>query len=69
MSKQHQASRRRTYGRRQHEINELHDRSARPVGILDWLEAGRADASADGAGWDRPDRTETGNPVAYGAIN
>ena len=35
MSKQHQASRRRTYGRRQHE---LHQRFERPVGFLGWLE-------------------------------
>jgi hypothetical protein len=31
MSKRHQASRRRTYGRRQHE---LHERSERYVGVL-----------------------------------
>ncbi len=35
MSKQHQASRRRTYGRRQHE---LHERTERPAGFLGWLE-------------------------------
>ena len=34
MSKRHQASRRRTYGRRQHE---LHERMDRPVGGMDWL--------------------------------
>jgi hypothetical protein len=33
MSKRHQASRRRTYGRRQHE---LHERTERGVGVLDW---------------------------------
>jgi hypothetical protein len=33
MSKRHQASRRRTYGRRQHE---LHERTERSVGVLDW---------------------------------
>jgi hypothetical protein len=31
MSKRHQASRRRTYGRRQHELRERHDRDWRPV--------------------------------------
>jgi len=30
MSKRHQASRRRTYGRRQHEIRERRDRALRP---------------------------------------
>ena len=38
MSKQHQASRRRTYGRRQHE---LHERTERPAGFLGWLEGPR----------------------------
>jgi hypothetical protein len=35
MSKQHQTSRRRTYGRRQHE---LHQRTERPVRFLGWVE-------------------------------
>ena len=35
MSKRHQASRRRTYGRRQHELNE---RTERSVGVLDWTD-------------------------------
>jgi hypothetical protein len=35
MSQRHQASRRRTYGRREHEI---HERTERPVGALDWIE-------------------------------
>ncbi|HEX7592151.1 MAG TPA: hypothetical protein VF375_09380 [Candidatus Limnocylindrales bacterium] len=35
MSKPHQASRRRTYGRRQHEIQE---RMERPVGALGWID-------------------------------
>jgi hypothetical protein len=35
MSKRHQASRRRTYGRRQHE---LHERTERGVGVLDWTD-------------------------------
>lgn len=33
MSKRHQASRRRSYGRRQHE---LHERTDRPVGVMSW---------------------------------
>ena len=37
MSKRHQASRRRTYGRRQHELHELHERADRLVGVTDWL--------------------------------
>jgi hypothetical protein len=35
MSKGHQSSRRRTYGRRQHEIAE---RMERPVGAFAWIE-------------------------------
>jgi hypothetical protein len=35
MSKRHQASRRRSYGRRQHE---LHERTDRPVGVMSWLD-------------------------------
>ena len=35
MSKPHQASRRRTYGRRQHELQE---RMERPVGVLAWID-------------------------------
>ncbi|MGD0248411.1 MAG: hypothetical protein ABSB75_05085 [Candidatus Limnocylindrales bacterium] len=35
MSKRHQASRRRTYGRRQHE---LHERTERYVGVLGWID-------------------------------
>jgi hypothetical protein len=50
MSKQHQASRRRSYGRRQHEI---HERTPRPAGLLDWLDAGASDESMDRAGLDR----------------
>jgi hypothetical protein len=58
MSKRHQSSRRRSYGRRQHELNELHERTDRLVGVMDWL--GESD----------PPRTEqrwgTG-PAAHGA--
>ena len=35
MSKGHQASRRRTYGRRQHEI---HERTERCAGLLGWID-------------------------------
>ncbi len=61
MSKRHQASRRRTYGRRQHEIRERREPGWRPDEIeLDLLEdgfapieaaAGDRRASALGAAW------------------
>lgn len=35
MSKRHQVSRRRTYGRRQHE---MHERTDRHPGLLGWLD-------------------------------
>jgi hypothetical protein len=40
MSKRHEASRRRTYGRRQHEI---HERTERPVRFLGWVEVDPSD--------------------------
>jgi hypothetical protein len=46
MSKRHQASRRRAYGRRQHEVHERHERRverSRPE--VNWAES--ADAQAD----------------------
>jgi hypothetical protein len=46
MSKRHQASRRRTYGRRQHEIHERTDRSS---GFLGWLD--EPEISAVGEPW------------------
>ena len=46
MSKRHQASRRRTYGRRQHE---MHERTERHVGIPDWIDG--ADLLAPGDRW------------------
>jgi hypothetical protein len=49
MSKQHQASRRHTYGRRQHE---LHERTVRPAGFLGWLE-GRESVDTERSGLDR----------------
>ncbi len=36
MSQQHQASRRRTYGRRQHEIHEVQDRIVKRDGSSSW---------------------------------
>lgn len=33
MSKRHQSSRRKTYGRRQHEVRERHDRGQLPEGF------------------------------------
>jgi hypothetical protein len=50
MSKQHQASRRRTYGRRQHE---LHQRFERPVGYLGWVEVREGGDTEDRSGLDR----------------
>lgn len=50
MSKQHQASRRRTYGRRQHE---LHERTEHPAGFLGWLEGREIDPTRDRSGLDR----------------
>ena len=35
MSKRHQSSRRRTYGRRQHELHERHDRRSRDAWSTD----------------------------------
>ena len=55
MSKQHQASRRRIYGRRQHE---LHQRTERPVRFLGWLEVRRVGEVADRYGSDRFERVD-----------
>ena len=46
MSKRHQANRRRTYGRRQHELRERPDRS---VGAFGWTQ--ESDADTAGGGW------------------
>ena len=47
MSKRHQASRRKTYGRRQHEVRERQDRGQHAEGyefeLSDWGPAGQAD--------------------------
>jgi hypothetical protein len=52
MSKGHQASRRRTYGRRLHE---LHERTDQNVGVLGWIEeednAEMGGARWSGSGW------------------
>ncbi len=53
MSKRHQSSRRRSYGRRQHE---LHERADRSVGSLSWMEEPDADGTSSGwtsLGYDR----------------
>ena len=55
MSKQHQASRRHTYGRRQHELSQ---RTERPVRFLGWLEVGAAGDVADRARLDGLDRVD-----------
>jgi hypothetical protein len=50
MSKRHQASRRKTYGRRQHEVRERHDRNhqadAFEFELDDWGPASQADPFA-----------------------
>ena len=61
MSKRHQASRRRTYGRRQHEVRERRDRPWRVPGMERELvddgfapaegTTGEYRAPADGAAW------------------
>ena len=54
MSRRHQSSRRKAYGRRQHEVRERHDRRAAPEafdhGTDAWGSAGQADPLA----WDDP---------------
>ncbi len=50
MSKQHQASRRRTYGRRQHELQE---RTEHPADLLGWLEGREVVPNRDRSGLDR----------------
>ena len=50
MSKHHQASRRRIYGRRQHEVNE---RSERPDRFLGWVEVDLGTHAAEPAPPDR----------------
>jgi hypothetical protein len=51
MSRRHQVSRRRSYGRRQHEINELHERVNRLVAVMDWLDESAASETTHI--WDR----------------
>jgi hypothetical protein len=46
MSRRHQASRRRAYGRREHELRERTDRH---VGILGWID--EAELPESGRGW------------------
>ncbi len=66
MSKHHQASRRRTYGRRQHE---LHERTERPVGLLGWLEGREIVETGDLFGSDRLGRADAGNCLVARGIN
>jgi hypothetical protein len=49
MSKRHQSSRRRSYGRRQHELRERVDRRPATTGIE--LDHGDRDADGDGFGF------------------
>jgi len=49
MSQRHQASRRRTYGRRQHEIHEVQDRIVKQDGSSSWL--GESAAIETKGGW------------------
>jgi hypothetical protein len=50
MSKRHQSSRRKTYGRRQHEVRERHDRSQHSESIVldlgDWGSSAQTDPLA-----------------------
>ena len=51
LSKRHQVNRRRSYGRRQHELHELHEHTERLVAVADWLDdpdPSRARTSLDG---------------------
>jgi hypothetical protein len=66
MSKQHQASRRRTYGRRQHE---LHERAERPVGFLGWLEGRQSAETGDRSGLDRLNRAGAGDRLVARGID
>jgi hypothetical protein len=45
MSKRHQVNRRRSYGRRQHEIQERGDRRDRSHGVAGWNDAANAASS------------------------
>ena len=48
MSKRHQSSRRKTYGRRQHEVRERHDRPQQGEAFdFDWRLGSRPSAPAD----------------------
>jgi hypothetical protein len=58
MSRQHEASRRRTYGRRRHELNQ---RPERPVRFLGWVEVDLAARTADSAAPVRRVRSTAGD--------
>jgi hypothetical protein len=49
MSKGHQANRRRTYGRRQHDMNEMRDHIFRQDGSSSWV--GASIATETKGGW------------------
>lgn len=51
MSKRHQSSRRRTYGRRQHEVHERHDR--------------RVDRGRPEANWVDANDAQQGDPLSF----
>jgi hypothetical protein len=62
MSKRHQANRRRTYGRRQHE---LHERTERSVGVLGWIDESEMGGPGDRWGAERSARATVGEwPVS-----
>jgi len=58
MSKRHETSRRRTYGRRQHQI---HERAERPVRFLGWVEVGLTEGIPEQIATDRYGGSEAGN--------
>ncbi len=57
MSKRHQATRRRSYGKRQHELHERTDRGPGPMGWLDELDDLGEDFDPIRAGRAQFDRT------------
>ena len=66
MSKRHQSSRRRTYGRRQHE---LHERPERAVGILGWVDENDMPGPGDGYGAQAQNRAVTGEWLAVRGLD
>jgi|PersoiStandDraft_1058852.scaffolds.fasta_scaffold90138_2 hypothetical protein len=66
MSKRHQASRRRTYGRRQHE---LHERPDRPDGVAGWFEGSELQDTAQRWATEPADREAGGGWLQARGIN